>query len=215
MPNGVSCLYFAGKNLIYGKKEGNLFKDGIGAIQTVRTADFFTKSAVNTSGAVTAAQDVKIPFLSKTAGVLKRFLYPLIVLSGIYNTIKSKDKAKTGAQQAGAIATMYTLETIAEKVLNKIDKKIMSSSAAKNNKKLRILCYIAKGAAFTVASITGYNIGNKKMGNIVDNMRAKKAAKEEIKKQKLAKITTDANLGESATKSAVFDEIEAILEQDS
>ena len=211
MPNGVSCLYFAGKNLIYGKKENNIFKNGIGVIQSIRGADFLTKSAVSAKGAVNAAEAANAGLLSKAASTLKRCLYPLIILSGIYNTAKSKDKVKIGAQQAGGIGFMYTLENIAEKGLNIIDKKIMSNPANQNNKKIRVLWYIAKGMAFTIASVTGYKLGSKTMGNTIDKLRdnkARKAAEKEIKQQMEAMLKENTPQTED---EKLFEDIETII----
>ena len=53
MPNGISCAFFAGKNLIYGQKENNIFKEGIAIAQTVRTVDSMAQAGIkipNASG---------------------------------------------------------------------------------------------------------------------------------------------------------------------
>ena len=65
MANGISCAFFAGKNLIYGQKEKNVFKEGIGGIQTVRTVDSAAKSGlINIPNA---------PILSKITAFLKKY----------------------------------------------------------------------------------------------------------------------------------------------
>lgn len=163
MPNGISCAYFAGKNLIYGQKEKNVFKEGIAGIQTTRTIDSAAQSGV-----------LKIPYakpLSEITRVLKKLLYPLIILSGVYNTIKSDDKVKTGVQQAGGISSMYVFEKLAEKGLNIIDNKLRSTNIIKNNKKLSVGLYIVKGLTFIAASLSGYNLGSKVSGIAVDKIR--------------------------------------------
>ena len=213
MPNGLSCLYFAGINLIYGKKEGNVFKDGIGVIQTVRGADFLASDKMIT----TAAKTAKNPFagpLHHAAKALKKILYPLIIVSGIYNTVKSKDKVKTGASQATGIGMMFGMEQIAEKVLVGLEKKIFSNEALKNNKKARIAWYIARGIAYATASLTGYKTGNNLAGKIVDNTRnrkAKKAAKKEIEKQINTKAVENIKKAEEFDKANVFEDIESIF----
>ena len=210
MPNGVSCLYFAGKNLIYGKKEGNVFKDGIGVIQTVRGADFLASDKMIT----TAAKNPITGTLKHAAKMLKKILYPLIIVSGIYNTARSKDKVKTGTSQAAGIGMMFGMEQVAEKVLVGLEKKIFSNPALKNNKKARVAWYIARGAAYAAASLTGYNTGNKLAGNCVDkirNRKAAKAAKKEIEKQMKAEIIEDTKIAEGTDKSSVFEEMETMF----
>ena len=116
MPNGISCAYFAARNHIYGKKEDNPFKKGIAGIQTARTVD-----AVAKTGAIAGPFGAPITnFVNGIAKVGKKIVYPLIIGSGIYNTVKSDDKVKTGASNAFGISTMYGFEVVAEKCLNKI-----------------------------------------------------------------------------------------------
>lgn len=163
MPNGISCAYFAGKNLIYGKKEHNIFKEGIAGAQTVRTIDSAAASGV-----------INVPAkntISKVAGIAKKILYPLIVMSGVYNTIQSDDKIKTGVEQASGIASMYTFEKVAETGLNSIENKVKNTNIVKNNKKLACILYVLKGIAFVSASLTGYKAGNDVAGNAVDFIR--------------------------------------------
>ncbi len=166
MPNGVSCAFFAGKNLIYGQKEGNVFKEGIAAAQTARTVDSAAKAGV-----------IKAPLeiTGKAAKLACKIVYPLIIMSGIYNTVKADDKVKTGAAQAGGIASMYAFEQTAERGLNSICKKISESGCVKNNKAARAALYVAKGAAFVAASLAGYNFGSKAACGVVDAVRNKKS----------------------------------------
>ena len=172
MPNGVSCAYFAARNFIYGEKEHNIFKKGIGVIQSTRTADAVSKSFISGSDPFLASTK---NFLGKAASFLKKLVYPLIVVSGIYNTAKSDDKVKTGVSQATGIVSMYGTEKFAEKTLNVINNKILSSQIQHSNKFVRGAWYIAKGAAFIAASMLGYNIGNKIGANTVDKIRAIKS----------------------------------------
>lgn len=174
MPNGVSCAFFAGRNFIYGKTENNVFKEGIGCAQTVRTADSVVHSA---SVGAKVASPVKSA-LSKGAAIARKIVYPLIIGSGVYNTLVADDKVKTGAAQAGGIGTMYAFEQISEGALKSLDKKISSTAVCKNNKLARIGWYIAKGMCFVAASLTGYNIGSNGAEKIVDTSRAKKAQKD-------------------------------------
>ena len=216
MPNGVSCLYFAGKNFIYGKKEGNVFKDGIGVIQSVRGADFLASdNVVNVAGAATkASKNPVFGMLGTAAKTLKKILYPLIIVSGIYNTAKSKDKVKTGASQATGIGMMYGLEQVAERALVCLEKKIFANEALKNNKKARIAWYIARGIAYATASLTGYKTGNKITGKLIDNIRnkkAKKAAKKEIKKQIKTAAIENAQAVKEIEKANVFEEMESMF----
>ena len=170
MPNGVSCAYFAARNFIYGSKEDNLFKEGIGAVQTARTFD----AIANVSGSVLANAPKVTQLkkaLSKIAACGRKIVYPLIIASGIYNTAKSKDKVKTGITQGIGIGTMYAFETAAEKGLNAINCRLRQSEAFKNNKYLRMLWYIAKGTGFVIASLTGYNTGSKMGEKATDIVR--------------------------------------------
>ena len=173
MPNGVSCAFFAGRNLVYGSTEKNVFKEGIGCAQTVRTADTVVHSAALTSKVASPVKNV----LSKGAAIARKLVYPLIIGSGVYNTVKSSDKVRTGAAQAGGISTMYMFEQVAEQSLKNIDKKITNSAVCKSNKFAKIAWYVAKGMSFVGASLFGYNIGSNGAEKIVDNTRAKKAAK--------------------------------------
>ena len=173
MPNGVSCAYFAARNHIYGKNEGNMFKEGIAGIQTVRSVDAVTSSAAMANH---VSQPVK-GFFSKAAACLKKFVYPLIITSGIYNTVKSDDKVKTGVSQAAGIGTMYAFEEITERTLKAIQKKLMSNPKISGNKWARAAWYVAKGSAFIAASIGGYTLGSNGGEAIVDKKRKEKEAK--------------------------------------
>ena len=173
MPNGISCAFFAGRNLVYGKTENNVFKEGIGCAQTVRTADTIAQTA--TVGAKVAAP-VKSA-LSKAASIARKIVYPLIIGSGVYNTLVSNDKVKTGASQAGGIGTMYAFEQIAENSLKTLDKKVLNTSLCQTNKFAKIAWYVAKGMAFVGASLIGYDIGSSSAEKLVDKSRAKKAQK--------------------------------------
>ena len=176
MPNGVSCAYFAARNHIYGKNEGNMFKEGIAGIQTVRSVDAVTSSA-------TMANHVSAPvkgFLGKAAALCRKIVYPLIIGSGVYNTLKSDDKVRTGTSQVAGIGTMYAFEQIAEKCLKNIDKKIPM-----NNKYAKYSWYVAKGLTFAAASLLGYNVGSSGGETIVDKIRNKKAAKKQDVKDTL------------------------------
>lgn len=167
MPNGVSCAYFAARNLVYGKKEQNLFKEGIAGAQTIRTVDALTNADIMTNIAPSSAKS----FFGKAANFVKKLLYPLIIASGIYNTAIAEDKVKTGASQAGGIASMYVFEQVAEKGLNKINTKLLNTNAAKNNKFVRVGLYVAKGIAYAASSIAGYTFGSKGAESIVDAVR--------------------------------------------
>ncbi len=171
MANGISCAFFAGKNLIYGQKEKNLFKEGIGGIQTVRTVDSAAKSGlINIPHA---------PIFSKITAYLKKILYPLIILSGVYNTIKSEDRIKTGFEQAGGISFMYAFETCYEKLINPLEKNLLNNPNIKNNKLLKTGIYILKGLGFVCASLGGYSTGSKLANTAVSKYRKINADKKE------------------------------------
>lgn len=172
MPNGISCAFFAGRNLVYGKKEGNIFKQGIGAIQTTRTVDSAAQSGL--------LQIKGAPFLNQVTKVIKKLLYPLIIGSGIYNTIKAEDKTRTGASQAGGIGTMYLFEQVAEKGLVNAEKSLLKNPTIKNNKLLRSGVYVLKGLGFVAASLGGYEVGSKVAEKAVDTFRNSKQTKAEL-----------------------------------
>ena len=173
MPNGVSCAYFAAKNLEVGIKEKNVFRGGIAGIQTARTADAAAQTFCKTGAAITKStvfSGVK-NVLGKVAVIAKKLLYPLIICSGIYSTVKSDDKVKTGISQATGIGLMYGMEQLAEKTFIK---QIESKVSATNNKKLKIGWYILRGLAYATCSLAGYDIGNKVAGKTVDKIREHK-----------------------------------------
>lgn len=174
MPNGISCAYFAARNHIYGKKEQNVFKEGIAGAQTARTIDTVAKTGVIKGPLATPVSG----FFDKAAKIAKKVVYPLIIGSGIYNTVIAEDKVKTGASQATGIATMYAFEQVAEKSLKSINNKLLSKDIFKNHKVARVALYVAKGLAFVGASLSGYNVGSKAAEQIVDETRAKKQNKE-------------------------------------
>lgn len=173
MPNGISCAFFAGRNLVYGTAENNVFKEGIGCAQTVRTADTIVQTA---SVGAKVSTPVK-SFLSKGAAIARKIVYPLIIGSGVYNTLSSEDKVRTGASQAGGIGTMYAFEQISEKSLKALDSKVLNTQLYKTNKFAKIAWYVAKGMAFVCASLLGYDIGSAGAEKLVDKSRAKKAQK--------------------------------------
>lgn len=172
MPNGISCAYFAARNHIYGKKEHNLFKEGIAGAQTARTIDTVAKTGVIKGPLASPVANI----FDKAAAVARKIVYPLIIASGVYNTAIAEDKVKTGASQASGIATMYAFEQIAEKGLKKINNKLANTKIVQNNKAARIALYIAKGLTFVAASLSGYNLGSKSAEKIVDKARDKKQA---------------------------------------
>ncbi len=164
MANGVSCAFFAARNIVNGTKEKNVFKEGIGVAQTIRTAD------AAASVAVKSAPLKKV--ISGSAKFCRAILYPLIWVSALFNTIKSKDKVKTGVSQSAAIGTMYTFEKLVDKhVIQNIEKN--HASEFKANKKTAILWYIARGLIFAATSMTGYTLGSKIGGASVDAIRGK------------------------------------------
>lgn len=174
MPNGISCAFFAGRNLIYGTKEKNVFKEGIAGAQTTRTIDSAVQSA-------TQAGMVNVPGaggISKAAALARKIVYPLVVMSGIYNTVKADDKVKTGANQAAGITTMIVSEQFAEKGLKAVEQKLKSTAFVKNHKAAGIGLYIAKGLCYVAASMTGFNIGSKTSDKIVDKIRETNSDKE-------------------------------------
>ena len=189
MPNGVSCAYFAVRNHIYGKNEQNMFKKGIAGVQTVRTADAVANSSVAATHVATPVKG----FLGKAAALCRKIVYPLIIGSGIYNTVKSDDKVRTGISQASGIGTMYAFEQIAEKCLKNIDKKIPTS-----NKVARYTWYVAKGLTFAAASLLGYNVGSSGGEKIVDNHRNKKQAKN------VEPFPVESDLNEKDIKATLF-----------
>lgn len=172
MPNGVSCLFFAGKNLIYGKKENNVFKTGIGAIQTVRGADFLTATQIPNAALPAQAGTRTLPgFLRSAANTLKKFLYPLIIASGIYNTVKADDKVKTGASQAGGIGLMFCFEELTDKALAGIEKTVLPRLKMAQSKPAKVCWYLLSGLAFAGASMLGYTVGNKIANKAVNGFR--------------------------------------------
>lgn len=205
MPNGVSCAYFAARNHVYGKAENNVFKKGIAGIQTVRSVDAVTGSA-------TMANHVSQPikgFFSKAASCLKKLVYPLIIASGVYNTVKSDDKVKTGVSQAAGIGTMYAFEEITARALNSISKKLSVNPKFSGNKLAKAGWYILKGTAFILASLGGYSVGSAGGEAIVDKHRNKKSAKNadgdtvDIKEV----LPNDPSLNPDNVESAIFDDI--------
>ncbi len=197
MPNGVSCAYFALKNWKIGTTEHNVFREGISCCQTVRTADAISKSGVlhslpslmknsetaasaaSSSAAVTSsAASTGASVLSKAAKFARKIVYPLIIGSGIYNTVKSDDKVRTGAMQAGGITTMYAFEQVAERALKTINTKLSALPIVQNNKAAKFALYVLKGASFAAASILGFEVGKNGAKNLVDNIRYNKAKKQ-------------------------------------
>ncbi len=172
MPNGVSCAYFAVKNYAYGKQNKDVFRDGIAGAQTARTVDTIVKS--------TKAASPVVKFFGKAANIAKKIVYPLIILSGVYTTAKSDDKLKTGSEQAGGIAVMYSFEQLAEKGLNAAEKYLKKSSFIPHNKVSNTAIYMLKGISFIAASMTGFAAGKRIFGDIVDKIRGKKASSEPV-----------------------------------
>ena len=204
MPNGISCAYFAARNYIYGTKENNLFKEGIAAAQTIRTADAACNAsrivedaanAVNASAAATANVSPFAKFLSKGAAIAKKILYPLIIASGIYNTVKSDDKLRTGVSQAAGIGTMCAFENtlayvqkkaipnLVKKYGSKVPKNVANIASKglnylNNSKYGSKIKYILQGVLFATVSMGGYNIGSKVAEKIIDKHRSSKNKKD-------------------------------------
>lgn len=198
MPNGVSCAYFAARNHVYGQKEDNPFKKGIAGIQSVRTVDAIVQ-------APKVVDFVSKPVNSTIQGLAnfgKRIVYPLIIGSGIYNTVKSDDKIKTGASQALGISTMYIFETLAEKGLKKIAKYLSSFEKYSKSNVSKGLWYLAKGATFITASLAGFDVGSKISDTCVDKIRGTK--KNSTQKCNLKVIDTTFPLEDGLKESQIF-----------
>lgn len=198
MPNGISCAYFALKNYEVAKEDENVFRGGIAGIQAIRTIDAAT-STVSALPAATVmsiggkAQKIKAPAgasfgstlppvcqkaekcLSSLAKTGRKLVYPLIALSGVLNTIRSKDKVKTGVSQATGIGLMYAAETVAEKLLVPLSRTIENKCATKPA--LKALWAVARGIVYVSASLSGYEIGNRIAAASVDKIRANKLEK--------------------------------------
>lgn len=170
MPNGVSCAYFAVRNHIYGQKEHNMFKEGIAACQTVRSGNALANSVPKSL----PINQSTVSFLGKAAKFARKIVYPLIIASGIYNTVKSDDKIKTGAMQAGGIGTMYCFEQVAERGLKQLSKTLLNTNFVKSYKGASAGVAVIQGAGFATASILGYTIGSKVAEKIVDTARGGK-----------------------------------------
>ena len=181
------CI-FCGKKYCKRHERKNIFKEGIGVAQTIRSADAACMAAANAAnGANKAVAEAAIStvqsaatvtklspianLLNKGAIIAKKLLYPLICLSAAYNTYKSKDKIKTGVSQSAAIATMLTFEKLTEKhIITNFENSI--NSVLKSNKKTAKLWAVIRGIIFATASIAGYTLGSKigeKSVNIVRN----------------------------------------------
>lgn len=198
MPNGVSCAYFAARNHVYGKKEDNPFKKGIAGIQSVRTVDAVVQ-------APKIVKHVSKPLKNTIEGLAnlgKKIVYPIIIGSGIYNTVKSDDKVKTGASQALGISTMYIFETYAEKGLKKIANYLSSFDKFSNNNISKGLWYLVKGVGFICASMAGYDIGSKISDTCVDKIRGTK--KNSTQKPNLRIVDTTFPLEDGLKESQIF-----------
>ncbi len=173
MPNGVSCAFFAFKNLENGYCNKDVFREGIAACQAIRTVDAVVNSSLNIKSVLPASETANA-FIGNAAKIAKKIVYPLIIASGVYNTATADDKVKTGAKQAAGIATMYSFETIAEKTLKNLAKKLIESPFVKQHKSAKYAIYILKGLSFVAASLAGYDLGSNGAEKIVDKIRAKK-----------------------------------------
>lgn len=169
MPNGVSCAIFAARNHVYGKSEKNIFKRGIAGAQSIRTADAIAQSAASVNHVSKPVSSV----LSKCAAVARKLCYPLIICSGVYNTVKSEDKVKTGFSQAAGIGAMYSCEKVTEKLLRNADNFLLKRGAISGSSKKKFAWYVAKGLTFVTASLLGYTLGSKVTGSVVDKVREK------------------------------------------
>ena len=189
MPNGVSCAYFAIKNHKVWETKHDPFREGIAGCQTVRTLDAVAASNTvqNVSGFATpnsiigrmsSAATKSSGFLKKAAGFARKIVYPLIIGSGIYNTIKADDKVKAGAMNAAGIGTMYAFEQVAEQALKGISRNLLNTKFAANHKAARLGIYIARGLTFAAASLLGYDIGSNGAEKLVNNFRENKADKQ-------------------------------------
>ncbi len=184
MPNGISCAVFAFRNAKAGKENKDIFRTGVAGIQTCRTVDAALTSTAQLPFASTSIGTKITTAFGKVANFGKKLLYPLIFASSAWNTIKSKDKTKTGLSCLGGISTMYTFEKCVESPLKKVNAKISQLNNTKPNIALKILWYITQGAIYSATSIIGYDIGYKGAGEIIDMTREKAKTKNQTKAEK-------------------------------
>ena len=186
MPNGVSCAFFAVRNHIVGQNEDNMFKEGIAGCQTVRTLDAVAASSIvkdaahiapptSFIGRISNAAVNSSGVLGKAAKLARKVVYPLIIASGVYNTVTADDKVKTGAMNAGGIITMYSFEQLAETLLKQFTANLLSTKFVSKHKLAQMGVSVVRGLAFVGASLLGYTIGSKGSENLVDNIRLKKS----------------------------------------
>ncbi|MBQ8887071.1 MAG: hypothetical protein IJY61_05150 [Candidatus Gastranaerophilales bacterium] len=212
MPNGISCAYFAARNHIYGKKEDNPFKKGIAGVQAVRTVDSVAKTGVLKGSVATSINSI----FNTAASFGRKIVYPLIIGSGVYNTVKSDDKVRTGSSQALGISTMYVFEQVTENLLNKMSSLFNNNSRFTNNKFLKGLWYFVKGMTFVGASLSGYNVGSKAAETFVDEYRASKSSSHNKEKIPTAVNATTINddkktifpIEEGLNESQIFSEMD-------
>ena len=207
MPNGVSCAYFALKNYKIGKKDENLFRTGIAGAQTTRTIDCVTKATP-----IIKETSLISKFFGRAAALARKIVYPLIIGSGVYTTFKSDDKVKTGVSQGLGIASMYSCERVAERILKSLESKILNSKSAQSSKPLRIATYVLKGCAYAASSIFGFNVGNKIGSKTVDSFRNLTSGNA----NKYKDIYNPENMIDSTDlDDKIFDDIENKLKQNS
>lgn len=196
MPNGVSCAYFAFLNHENGLKQDNVFREGVAVAQTTRTIDAIAAS--NTIASTPVLNSVLTPVrpvFSKLAAISRKIIYPLFILSSVFNTFKSNDKLKTGASQASGLVLMSTFETLEVKLLKLLEKKLPALSKISGNKYGKYLMYLLKGIMFITASMTGYTLGNKLGAKTVDKLRA---VKQKNSNENIEKSNSELNTKEIA-----------------
>lgn len=171
MPNGVSCACFAIRNHKVAETTNNVFREGIANIQSVRTVNEVAKASTAIQN---SAIKPALPFLDSLACTLRKLIYPLIIGSAVYNTVKSDDKVKTGLSQAAGIGAMYGCEKIAEKYLKQVDKKVNNLKGSKYTKLIKVGWYVAKGLIYLASSLGGFKGGSELVSTIIDKIRGKK-----------------------------------------
>ena len=172
MPNGVSCAYFAALNHENGLKHDNIFREGVAVAQTARTIDAITASqTVACSPMLNGVLNPIKPIFGKLAAISRKIIYPLFIMSTALTTLKSNDKVKTGISQTSGLVCMSLFEKLETKLFPKLEKLVSKKVNLSSNKILRYGWYILKGLCFITASMSGYTIGNKVTGKIVDKTR--------------------------------------------
>lgn len=182
MSNIISSAIFCARNVDKAEDQGKVGRWGVAAGQMKKVTDYVstldnslgkgTKATIDTLHTVAKSEKL-LDFAGKAVDFASKNINPLICVSAGIDVLNSDDKQSAVVTNTTALASMFAVEDLMKKHMDKVPKmKCMKSIVEKfakfekENKCEGKIGTIIHGVAFVAGSCTAYNIGQQ-FGNLL------------------------------------------------